>query len=585
MRNIVLLGFFTATHFLSDINIKQHARVGSPSEEIIASSYPKDYFVNPVNHAVKLTGTFGELRANHYHAGIDIDGSTGNAIVAAAEGYIAQIKVLSGGYGHVLYIRHPAGYTTLYAHLDRFSPEIQAFVRQQQQLKQRFEVNLRPPPTMFPVRKGQEIGKMGNTGGSAGPHLHFEIRHTATQKVINPQLFGITEQDTSPPDIRDLKVYFLDSERAVLGSQVVPLNKQAGGVIGLEGDTLTFGADRIGFGIKSYDMMNGFRNDNGIYALSLFVEEELQFSWCMDQLNMDETRYINAHIDYPVQRKYGAWFHRCFVLPGDKLSNYHPTTTMGAISLHPEKPVAVRIRVTDAAGNQNNLRFYVKLDASRWTEQVETPGKFVLLHNKENRFILPTFTMTMPPGSVYENMSLNYYSNRSTPQGAYSPMHYVHHEGVPVHRYYELSILPESLPDNLKNKAVIAKCGSGKPDNCGASWKGEFLMTKVREFGNYCILIDTIPPTIHPAVFKPDMRKYKSMSFRISDNMAVNGLADALYYKGSIDGRWVLFTYDKKSAGITYTLEDWIGKGSHRINLEVTDDRGNTAVFNRNFTR
>ncbi|MEO6760450.1 MAG: M23 family metallopeptidase, partial [Saprospiraceae bacterium] len=195
--------------------------------------YPTDYFRSPVNSPIHMTGNFGELRPDHFHTGVDINGTIGNPVLAAADGYVDHIRVQAGGYGNVLYVRHPNGYTTLYGHLDRFSPEIQKYVLERQYKRERFEMDLHPPKTLFPVKKGQEIAKLGNTGGSTGPHLHFEIRNSATGKVLNPLLFGIPVTDVEPPEIRDMKIYFLNEQREVLTSKAFPIERRPDGSLGV----------------------------------------------------------------------------------------------------------------------------------------------------------------------------------------------------------------------------------------------------------------------------------------------------------------------------------------------------------------
>lgn len=585
-RNLWLKGLLLSLCIVPFFAFEGPSPLSAPNPELIAAAYPKDYFQAPIGTEVRLTGTFGELRSNHYHAGLDIDGNIGVPVYAAADGYVSNVKVQAGGYGNVLYIKHPNGYTTLYGHLDRFSSEIAQYVREIQYKKERFTVDLRPPETMFRVKKGQEIGKMGNTGGSSGPHLHFEIRNTATQKVMNPLLFGIPVQDNVAPEIRDMKVYFLNEKREVLGSKPFPVKRQKDGSYALEGDTVHIGGWRVGFGVKAYDSMNGSHNDNGIYALSMYADDNLAFEWRMDELDFGESRYINAHIDYSAQRRYSAWFHRCFVLPGDRLSNYKRTETLGSVALFEEKPVKIMVKAVDAGGNTTSVTFWALRDAAHM-ETFEAPAhQFELPNDAESRIDLEDFRMIMPKGALYETLPLQYSSSPANGAHTFSNMHHVQNGLTPVQRYYEINIKPLNLPTHLKNKAVIAKCGSGKPDNCGASWKDGFLMTKIREFGDYCVMVDNTPPTITPVVFNKDMRKNKTMAFRISDNMDVNGLADGLYFRGTIDGKWVLFEYDKKRARITYTFDEHVvGSGAHTVRIVARDDRENEGSFERTFLR
>ena len=566
--------------------------ISSPELEgafAVPPNYPKDYFMPPVHDALRLGGTFCELRPGHFHSGIDIKSSTGGSgqpVFAAADGFIDKIKVQASGYGNVLYIKHPNGYTTLYAHLDRFAPEIQKYVLENQYKRERFEVELSPPDGQFRVKKGEEIGKLGNSGGSHGPHLHFEIRNSATGRALNPLLFGLPVVDKTPPEIRDMKVYFLSEKREVLGSKAFPVFRQKkGGALGLEGDTVRIGAWRVGFGVKTYDMMNNGQNDNGVYRIGLWADDQLAFQWTADDLEFDETRYINAHIDYAAQQRYGAWFNRCFLLPGNRLSGYARTESLGAISLFKEKPVKITLKVADALSNVKSLTFWALRDDTAMETFASLPHQQMLAYDADTHVDFGNFSMTMPKGALYESLALQYTTLTDDDPNVYSAIHHVHDDHTPVHRNFDLSIRPDRLPDHLRSKAVIAYCGEGRPDNCGGTWKGDLLSTRVRNLGNYCVMADTVPPTIKPVVFDDDMRRKSTMSFRIYDNFAVSGQADGLSYRGTVDGQWVLFEYDKKRSRLAHTFDGRIGAGKHQLRLVVRDDRGNERVLERQFVR
>ena len=558
-----------------------------PDPEVVVASYPKDYFQSPVTSSIRLTGTFGELRSDHFHSGIDIKSATGGvgqSVMAAADGFVDRIKVQASGYGNVIYLKHPNGYTTLYAHLDRFSPELEKFVRENQYKRERFEIDLQPADGQFKVQKGQEIGKLGNSGGSTGPHLHFEIRNSGTGKVLNPQLFNLPIPDNVPPEIRDMKVYFLTDNREVITSKALPLQRDKKGLIGLEGDTVRFGAWRVGVSVKAYDHMNGVQNDNGIYAISLFADDKLAYEWRMGELDFDETRYHNAHIDYPAKKRFGAWFHRCFVLPGNRLNNYALTETLGAVPLYKGKPVKINLKVTDAGGNISTINFWALRD-----ETVETipamPFQYDFNYQTENNITLNDFNLQVPLGALYESLRFQYSTSPSDEPGQYSPLHHLQDTRTPLHKYVEIGLKPTNLPEALRSKAVIAACNDGRPDNCGGVWVNGMLKTRVRNFGDYCIMADTNAPSIIPVVFGDDMRKKSSIAFRIRDNFAISGMADGLSYRGTVDGQWVLFEFDPKRERLTYTFDGHVGAGKHQLRLVVKDDRGNEAFFEGAFLK
>lgn len=558
-----------------------------PTPEAEIAAYPKDFFQSPVHTSIRLSGTFGELRPDHFHSGIDIKSATGRVgqpVLSAADGFIDRIKIQAGGYGNALYVKHPNGYTTLYAHLDRFTPAIEKYVLENQYRQEQFEVDLHPADGQFPLKKGQEIGKLGNSGSSSGPHLHFEIRNSVTERVLNPQLFNLPILDNIAPDIRDMKVYFLTENREVITSKPLPLLRDKKGVAGLEGDTVKFAAWRVGFGVKAYDHMNGLKNDNGVYAIELFADDRLAYEWRMGELDFDETRYHNAHIDYSAKKRFGAWFHRCFVLPGNYLNNYARTETLGAVSLYKDKAVKIRLKVTDAGGNTSTINFWALRD-----ETVETPlampYQFDFNYQQENNITLEDFSLRLPLGSLYESLHFQYSTSPSDEPGQYSPLHHLQDTRTPLHKYVEIGLKPTNLPEELRSKAVIAACNEGRPDNCGGAWVNGILKTQVRNFGDYCIMADTEPPAIVPVIFGDDLRKRTSMAFRIRDNFAVSGKAEGLKYRGTVDGQWVLFVYDQKRARLTHTFDERTKPGKHQLRLTVTDDRGNAAFFEGTFLK
>ncbi len=556
--------------------------------EAVVYAYPKDYFVRPIGDVLKLSGTFGELRNNHFHSGIDIKSSTGGVgqpVYAAADGYIDRIKVEESGYGNALYIRHPNGYTTVYAHLDRFNADVEAFVRDRQYADERFSVDLLPATGKFAVKAGQEIGKLGNSGSSSGPHLHFEIRNTASGLALNPLLFGLAVADDIPPEVRDMKVYFLREDRSVLHSKSFPVRRLGHGRYGITGDTAYIGAWRVGFGVKTYDQLNGLSNENGVYSIDMFVDGKQVYGWKTEDLSFKETRYLNAHVDYEAKKRQGGWFNRLFLLPGNRLSGYRPTETSGAVPLFKDRPQEVLINILDASGNASEVRFWVRRSADMEVVPAVSYNQ-ELAWNAENMVRYDGFNVRIPKDILYEDVYFRYSTTADKSADVYSPVHHVHEETTPVHGYFDLAIRPLDLPQGLFSKAVVVNCGTQRPVNCGGELRNDgFIHTKVREFGDYCVMIDNTPPKITPIQFAHDMRGKRSLEFKITDNFGTTAQAKGLRYKGTIDGRWVLFSFDAKRDRLTHVFDARTGPGEHVLRLEVTDDRKNKAVFERTFTR
>lgn len=548
------------------------------------TEYPKGYFQNPVAAQLRLSGTFGELRPNHFHAGIDIKGAIGTPIYAAAEGFISKIVVSPDSYGNHLYIQHPNGFTTLYAHLESFSSGVREYVLRLQREAETFELTVRPAPGQFEVKKGDLVGFMGNSGHSFGPHLHFEIRETATNKPHNPLLFGYKVADAIPPRLHEVKVYEVDKQLNTVASRVLSLVFKNGNYR-LPNDTIEINTAQFGMAIKAYDHMDGVSNWNGIYALDLSDGDEVIYGFRMDAIGQDESRFLNAHIDYTEQRNRGSYFHRCFRLPGNYLSIYSPEKT-GWLSLNPGEVKQLEFAVRDIAGNTSTAVLYVRRGLSeRNTVLGNMPYQFFWPYDRSNQIEDFRLYVYLPKGVLYENALIRYESKPPV-AGQFSYLHSFKPDDIPLHRTFSLGLRAEGIPRSLRAKAFVAQISNGSVTNWGGQWQDDgVLVAPVRSFGNFCIMLDTVAPKIQSERFYPDMRRYSVMSFKISDNVSASINLPNLRFKAFIDGKWTMFVYDEKNRRIQHTFDETLGKGTHQLRLEVLDAMGNVAVFEGNFLR
>jgi murein DD-endopeptidase MepM/ murein hydrolase activator NlpD len=550
--------------------------------------YPQGYFQSPVAHDIKMGGSFGELRVGHFHSGIDISAAPkqdNEPIYAAAEGYISRISIEAGGYGQALYIAHPNGYTTLYGHLEKLAPQIQAYLRKKQYETEHFEQYLVLQPHEIPINRGQQIGLMGNRGHSFGEHLHFEIRETATNETINPLLFGLTVRDNIPPSIRNLKVYFLDEKQEVLDSKILSLVKKGDGY-GIVGDTLNSPSVLLGLAVKTYDTHNGKSGDNGIYSMELFDNENAIFKFKAERFSFNETRYVNAHLDYFEQTHQGGFYHRAFKLKGNKLNSMYENVVDNGIIKLGETAKNIQIKVSDINGNSAYLRFVVRVNGSI-TNSIPKTYNYELPYNEASLINMNGAKFFFKEGSFYNNIFLNSgVITEGGSYGIYSPTYLISEDRNPMHYPMTVSIQSINLPDSLKSKAFIAYCpkGGGKTYNAGGTWKEDgFLTTKSSQFGSYSIMTDLTPPSIQPLSFQADMRKSSKISFKIKDNYESSGSANGLSYRATVDGKWFLMEFDEKNDVLFHKFEHDEIVGEHQLRLAVKDDRGNLKVFEGKF--
>ncbi len=550
-------------------------------------NYPQGYFSMPVNRTVQLSGTFGELRSNHFHAGLDIkskDGSVGEPLVAAGPGFISRISVQGSGYGNVLYIDHPNGYTTVYAHLDRFPTDVNAYVKTMQYAQERFAVDLHPSPNQFAYEKGEIIGYLGNSGSSTGPHVHFEIRKTADQLPINPLLFGLTVEDKTFPGMRSLKVYHLDEEMHEISDKEYSLVSIGPGQYKIQ-DTLTENALQVGFALKVYDQMAGASNQNGIYGLGISFDGVPQYRFTLTSIPFSLTRYLNAHIDYAARRINGGFYHRCYKLPGNALDIYEEENEGGIIHLLEDIVNKVEITAFDAGGNASSLVFYIK-GKSVIDPQPATTYQHTIDYLQSAQINTPDLMISFEPHTFYQNTKLNISKSEITMPGFYAPAYEMIPEDIPVHRYYDMTMLSNGLSERLQPKAFIARITEGgEVVNCGGVVHGDFVVSRIRSLGTFSIAVDTIAPEIIPITFRETMTGMSKMQFRIGDNQATEGQANSITYNATVDEKWILMEYDGKRALLTHWFDDRIQPGAHELVLTVRDDRGNVNTLKRKFSR
>lgn len=552
-----------------------------------SDKYPQSYFRSPVDHKPFITGTFGELRPNHFHSGIDIKskhGKIGDPLFASADGTVSRIKVQASGYGKAIYLDHPNGYTTVYAHLDRFNSDIEQYIKEQQKANESFFVDLYPELGRFNYKQGEVLGKMGNTGRSSGPHIHFEIRNTATEEPINPLLFNMPVTDNIAPQLRQIKVYPLNEKHEPIKPFIKNIGKGKSGNYYVGGDTLTINAWRMGVGIKTYDQMNGLPNLNGVYAIETYVDGSLIHKTEFEKFHFDNTRYINSHTDYREKLLNKAWFNRCYKQPGNQIPMYPEMINDGVFDVY-TKTQEVKIIVRDAMGNSSSVKFWVK--RIKEVNSFHIPSyNYFLPYNEDNFINRSDMFLHFPTGILYENLYLEYESKPRTSSHIYSKIHKIQNNRTPLHSWYKIGIVAEGIPEGKRDKAIIAlRKGKGKAVTHGGQWEGDMIVAEARDLGEFCVMIDDVPPKITPTIFNASLKGYSKIQFRLSDNFKASRKLDAYNWKGYIDGKWVLFVPNPSKSIITHRFEKGLAAGKHTFRLEVRDERGNLSVFEKDFLR
>ncbi|MBI9038489.1 MAG: M23 family metallopeptidase [Bacteroidales bacterium] len=547
--------------------------------------YPQNYFRSPINFPIVLSGTFGELRTNHLHSGIDIKtkGKTGEKIYAIAGGYVIRIKVSATGFGKALYVAHPNGFVSVYAHLKKFNKRIEKFVKQKHYEREEFELNIFPPKNQIKVKKEEIIAFSGNSGGSQGPHLHFEIRDEKTEKPINPFLFGLKSKDYTRPPIKLLKVYPVSDNSFVANSTQAKKYKIGGWGLQhkiISEDTIhVFG--EIAFGIQTYDMGNNNGGKNGIYSVEIFNDSVLQYSHKMQTFSFDETRYVNALIDYPEFIDNKIRIQKTQIVPNNNLSVYDSVLNNGIFNFQDSLIHNISFLIKDVFGNISQLSVIIKSDPPN--DSLENAGKQkskskeYYSYAKQNIFETDSLIVTIPTNTLYDSIIFEHEISKPL-QNCFSKTYHIHNKYTPLHKSITIAIKPDSIPKRLKEKALIAYINGEKEefDAIGGEWENCFLIAKTKQFGKYTVMLDTTPPEIIALNIhnKKKIKGYKKIVLDISDDFS--GIKS---YRATLNDRWILMEYDKKNDRLTYFVDDRIKKGKNVFKIDVADERGNTANY------
>jgi hypothetical protein len=544
--------------------------------------YPQNYFRSPLDIPLVLSGSFGELRSNHFHSGIDIktQGVTGKAVYAAADGYVSRIKVSPYGYGNALYITHPNGYVSVYAHLDRYNDSIAGIIKWVQYKRKSFAVDYYPAKGNIKVHKGQLIAYSGNSGSSGGPHLHFEIRKASNAHPINPFLFGISVPDHQYPRISKLAVYDYYSP-VYQKRQEYPL-KQSGKKVWAPGHDTIYTHESFYVGVVSIDRMDGANNKNGLYMLRFYMDSSLYFTFKADQISFDEKRYINSYIDYEAYMDKKIKFQRTLIQANNHLSNTRGAVNRGIFVLPDDKAHQIRVEALDYAGQKSSLVFYVK--KNRHEQPVlENANARIFQWDHNNIYRTEHLVFSIPKGALYDNIDFSA-SEEENPFTPYSALYHVHKESEPLHKYCSISIKADSaLTSDLQAKACIVSLT--KNDDFyyeGGSYKDGFVSTKTRSFGRYLIAVDTLAPLIKNYNVYPNknITRQANIAFKVSDDLSGIDRYDAY-----IDGQWVLLEYDPKKNRMFYRIDQHFPQGKHEFKIVLTDSKGNRAERKLNLIR
>lgn len=542
------------------------------------NNFPKDYFSPPLDIPMQLSGNFGELRPNHFHAGFDFktQQKEGLKVYASAEGYVSRIKISTFGNGKTIYITHPNGYTTVYAHLQKAVGPIQDYITTTHYKEQSFEIEMYLKPGELPIKKGEWIAISGNTGASEGPHLHYEIRDSKTEFIINPLHFGFDTglKDSKKPTFSALYVYPLLSSTVNKSQRPIALNYS------LQNDG-TYLADKVmangpvGFGISADDYDDVSFNKNGVYIVASFLNGQFRFGYQFDTYSFDDMRFVNALIDYSKYKSTKQRIQKLFMINKYNLPFIVTDETKGQIIPVPNLEGIYRIEVGDYFGNKTIVSVPVQYDTAPSIVNAEPiTSKYFIKSTIDNIFEKENYSVFFPAGTFYDDFALNF--------DVKNGVLYLNDDSVPAHTNFTISVTDSLLSKELQEKTFIARIDGEKMYYNSTYRKDSVFSTKVKTLGKYKLVTDVQSPKV--SIAKSIEGKWVSqdkLQLQITDSGS--GIKT---YNGYLNGKWILFEYDNKTNTIThYFNNDFVLNGANELKLIVTDAIGNSTTFETHFFR
>jgi hypothetical protein len=537
-------------------------------------------FGPPLEIPLYLSGNFAELRRNHFHTGIDIktQGVEGQKVLAAEEGHVVRIAVSGSGYGKVLYIAHPNGYTTVYGHLKSFAPKIDRVVKAEQYAQERFAIDFNPAEPIA-VSRGELIALSGNTGSSGGPHLHFEIRNTATGRAQNPLLFGFNISDRIPPRIRGLRFHPL-SDTSLVNGKPAPYSVATDGDNGKyqmkAGQKVqVYGA--FGISVHSIDFLDGQQNRCGIYRVALEVEGREVLAQQFDEIDFVTSRHINSYKDYEAFRNQSWHYHKSFREPGNALEIYTGENgASGVLAFGESGTKQGRYTITDAYGNTSVLPFtFEVLDRPNGAFAKPETYDAYFYRTEENTFEYgDELVVRIPPKALYNDLPFQFGREMPTERSA-TAWYQVHRDAVPLDKPIVLEFNIAHITRADRPYLVgMRKGSSGGPVYIAGQTFGEstFSITS-KDFGKFALALDKDPPELSARNHQPGMKigPGSMQEFTIGDAMSGVQKHDAW-----LNGKWVLMEYEPKQKKIWFIGSDWEwNAGPNTLEIAVTDWCGN----------
>ncbi|MFL2638423.1 MAG: M23 family metallopeptidase [Flavobacteriaceae bacterium] len=533
---------------------------------------------NPLDIPIILSGTYGELRSNHFHSGIDIKtkGIQGLNVYSYASGYVSRIKVSHGGYGKALYLKHPDGNTTVYAHLKKFSSKIEEIVKSKQYKRESYEIEFFPKENEISVLENEIIAFSGNTGGTTGPHLHFEVRDK-NQIPINPLInSSIYIEDDRTPFFKKLFYKSYESNNVFDSQTELKINKITSSLY--VSDTLK-SSGKIGIGIVAFDKHNRANNSNGIFKIIASLNNQNLLKIVFDSISFDKTKHINTFIDYSFFKNHKIRIQKLFIEENNPLDLYSSNINNGFITIKNKEFYKYEVNIYDANGNKSKL--VVPILGVKTNKPLKLVNNHVELTyiERDKKYELEFNSVRV---SILEE---TFYNNLFLEAKFENDILSIDKDTIPLLKPITIYFNTDRYNDSIKNQLYIAKLSDNKKMT-SYNYTTDFSNGKkssTKSLGRYTLAVDTINPSINPIGFKKNDWISNFSNLRIKVNDIGSGIRS---YNGWINNKWILFELNTKKGILVYDFDDNIvRKAKNNLHIEIIDNVGNRTEYKTTFYR
>ena len=528
--------------------------------------------IAPLEIPFSISGTFGEPRSSHFHLGIDIktQGKEGLEVKSISSGSVSRIRISLGGYGKAIYIDHPNKTTSVYAHLKKFAPKIESYIKKFQYENETYTIQKFPKKDKLLIEKGEVIGFSGNTGGSSGPHLHFEIREKKSQKPLNPLLYNLPVNDLVRPQLQKLFIFYTQDNVILNRIQPILLERVNDS---LYKTAMIETSGKIGIGIQMFDRQDYSYSRNGVYSTKVFVNGKIISHYKFDKLIINESKKLYQVIDYKNYTQKRLKIFKLFYKSDNKLNFMNTLVDQGIFKVELGKSYQIIIEIEDFSGNKSTIEAFIEGTENK-IKPVELRGRLIKT-DREYSFTLKNKELFFPSKTFFNDVKIELFENKD--QIEIGPNLF------PIANSFEIKF-GFNEKDSLRSaQTFIAKKMKKSLVYLPTKLEENKLIAKVNELGVYTLARDSVAPTVVPDNFKKNqwLSNYKSLNLKIDDDFS--GIKK---YRGTINGEWVLFEYEPKRKILTYDFFDkYSEKLKHNLELEVEDNVGNKKIYKTTFFR